>query len=277
MSHACPNLLALLLCATPAAAQWVEEPGRGWASLTVFHLDTRSVFDLEGVSMDFPGLGHSVASAAFLTVARGLAPGVDFWVQGSFQRLRFDDLTGKRTSTGIGDARFYVRVSPPTWVGRALPLAVRAGVKVPVGDFDVGTDMIPLGDGQRDWEVVLEAGRSFHPRPLYLIAWAGQRWREAKDGGRTDFGDERFFLAALGGEVGPVGFKVTVDGWRGDTPVFNGTLAVGAEREMLRVAPSLLVGVGPGQVELGARVPLSGRSLPSGTDLVVGYFTRFGG
>lgn len=275
---ACPSLLILALAALPVAGagQWVEPPGEGWVSLTVYHQDSRDEYDLHGERGPVPGAGHSVATVGFLTVARGLAPGLDAWIQLSFQRLLFENVGGVAESSGVGDARLFVRLNPLIWAGSAFPFAVRLGTKVPVGDFDVGSNLIPLGDGQRDWEVMAEVGRSLYPRPLYVMGWVGYRWREARDGGRLDYGDERFFYAAVGGESGRVGFKLAVEGWYGATPVFNAVRADGAEREMTRIAPSLLLGVGPGQVELGLRRPFGGRNLIAGTDLVVGYFTRFG-
>lgn len=270
-------LVALAGLPASAPAQWVEEPGRGWASLTAYHQDTRESFGIDGVKGDFPGGGHSVATQAFLTVAQGLLTGVDVWAQLSYQRLSFDDVTGTSTSTGVGDARLYARLNPILVVwGVPVPVALRGGVKLPVGDFDVGTSIIPLGDGQRDWELMLELGRSLYPRPFYLMGWAGYRWREARDA-RTDFGDERFFYVAVGGESGRFGFKLAADGWYGATPIINDVLAVGDEREMTRVSPTLLVGLGPGQLEVGVRRPVAGKRLPAGTDLVVGYFTRLGG
>lgn len=269
-------LAACLASGSPLAAQWVEPPGQGWVALTTYHQDTRDVYDLQGRKDAFVGAGHVIATASFLTVARGLTRGVDAWAQFSFLRLRFSDLTGESTATGVGDTRFYVRLNPLLLAGVDLPVAVRAGVKLPVGDFDVGSDQLPLGDGQRDWEIMLEGGWSFYPAPFYFMSWAGYRWREARDGGRTDFGNERFFYAALGGTA-LLDFKFAVEGWYGQTPVFNNVLAVGAERELLRLGPSLLLNVGPGQLEVGARIPLRGRSLPAGEEFVLGYFTRFGG
>lgn len=280
MNAALWGVVGVLLMAvhpTHAASQWVEPPGRGWASLSAYHQDTRESYDLTGERGDFPGNGHAVASQTFLTIAWGLATGVDVWGQFSFQRLQFDDLTGRSTSTGPGDVRLYVRVSPLRLLGLGFPLAVRGGVKVPVGDFDVGSSVIPLGDGQRDWELMLEVGHSFYPAPLYVAGWVGYRWREPRDGGRVDYGDERFFYASAGGTAVIVDFKVSLEGWYGATPVFNAVLAEGAEREMLRLNPSLLFPVGPGQLEVGARWPLSGQNLPAGTDLVLGYFLRLGG
>ena len=202
--------------------------------------------------------------------------GVDAWAQFSFQRLEFDDLVGMRTSTGFGDVRLYVRTSPLRLLGMTTPLAIRAGVKLPVGDFDVGSNMIPLGDGQRDWELMLELGPSFYPAPTYVMGWIGYRWREEATEDARDFGDERFFYAAVGGGAGPIGYKVGLEGWYGGTPVFSGVETPGEKREMARFHPSLLVPAGPGQVEIGMRWPLAGKNLPAGKDLVLGYFTRVG-
>jgi hypothetical protein len=41
--------------------------------------------------------------------------------------------------------------------------------------------------------------------------------------------------------------------------------------------PSLTSRLGRGSFELGFRLPLTGRNLPAGPDLSVGYFLRWGG
>lgn len=270
-------VLAVLAWPTHGAGQWVEPPGQGWASLSAYHQDTHESYDVTGQKGDFPGNGHAVATQAFLTVAWGLTTGFDAWAQFSFQRLEFDDPTGRRTSMGPGDMRLYLRFNPLLLRGLTFPVALRGGVKVPVGDFDVGSPVIPLGDGQRDWEVMLEAGHSFYPAPFYVMGWAGYRWRESRDSGRVDYGDERFFYVAAGGTALVVDFKVALEGWYGATPILNSEPAIGAEREMVRLSPSILLDLGPGQLEVGGRVPFAGRNLPAGSDLVVGYFLRLGG
>ena len=271
-------LLGVALLAWPSgmSAQWVEPQGQGWASLSVYHQNTRDAYDFEGDTGVFPAMGHAVATGSFFTLALGLLEGFDAWAQFSFQRLRFDDLAGMRTSTGVGDVRFFARASPLRLLGVTTPLAIRAGVKLPVGDFDVGSNMIPLGDGQRDWELMLELGHSFYPAPTYVMGWIGYRWREEATEDARDFGDEQFFYTAVGGEAGPIGYKVGLEGWHGKTPVFGGLESPSAKREMLRFNPSLLVPAGPGQVEVGVRWPLAGKNLPADKDLVLGYFTRVG-
>ena len=263
--------LSLSLLASPGYGQWIEPEHQGWASFSMYYLDTQEQFGPSGEVRNFVLEGQAQTASSFLTIAMGIAPGVDIWIQPSYHRLEFADLGGTRISWGFGDTRLYVRTAPLRLVGSDFPFAIRAGTKLPT-DFESGTDLIPLGDGQRDWEVMAEVGHSFWPRPFYAAAWAGYRWREA--GESSDFGNERFFNVSVGGGGDLLGFKVQLEGWYGGVPVFGGLLGVGQEREMVRLSPSLLVTAGPGQVELGSRVPLAGQNLATGPEIVVGYFTR---
>lgn len=264
--------LALSFLASPGYGQWIEPQGQGWASFSMYYLDTREQFSPAGEVRNFVLDGHAQTASSFLTVAMGIAPGVDIWIQPSYHRLEFADLVGTRISWGFGDTRLYVRTAPLRLLGSDFPFAIRAGTKLPT-DFESGTELIPLGDGQRDWEVMAEVGHSFWPRPFYAAAWAGYRWREAGDTG-GDFGDERFFNVSVGGGGDLLGFKIQLEGWYGGVPTFGGLTGVGQEREMVRLSPSLLVTAGPGQVELGSRLPLTGQNLATGPEIVVGYFTR---
>lgn len=269
----------LLLCGSllgpgSAGAQWVEAPGRGWISLSIFHHDTKKQFGTRGQTQPFFADGQAIATSAYLTVAVGLVRAVDAWIQAPYHRLEYADAAGERVRSGIGDTRVYLRVRPVDFLGLDLPLALRGGVKVPVGDFKVDAEVIPLGDGQRDWELMLEAGHSLYPRSLYLMGWAGYRWREMDTTTRRDYGDEVFFYSAVGGRVGSLGYKVALEGWYGDTPVFERIPVRSARREMLQTMPTLLLPIWRGQVELGGRLPLSGRNLPTGPALVLGYFMK---
>ena len=148
---------------------------------------------------------------------------------------------------------------------------------MPVGDFAVDSEVIPLGDGQTDWEVMAELGHSFFPINAYVNGWVGYRWREANEQAQRDFGDEAFFLAQVGGNYGDVGLQLIVEGMKTvTTPVIEGVRLPNAERSILQITPKVSYGVGPGMLSLGARVFLDGRSLPAGTSVVAGYFTRWG-
>ena len=275
---ACVALALLAGGASEAGAQWVEPPGRGWLDVSVYHLDTREAFHPDGEVRAFDPFtrGHAVSTAAFATVAVGLARGVDAWVQVPFQRLRFDDLGADRLRTGVGDTRLYLRVQPARYLGSGLPLAIRGGAKVPVGDFAVDAEIIPLGDGQRDWELVLELGHSFHPVPAHMSAWMGHRWREANLESRRDFGDEVFLLLSGGIEFGRLRAGVIAEGWDSGVPIVEGIPVATASRSMLRLTPSVGYALGAGSAKLGLQIPLRGTNLPAGNTLVLGYFVRLG-
>lgn len=256
MGRLTPGLAALALALVlPArgAAQWVEPPGQGWFQLTLYHQDTDRQFAFDGDRREIFADGRAVTTALFLTAALGVAPGVDVWAQLPWQRLRFDDDAGDRERKGLGDPRLHVRVAPLSYLGLQVPLALRAGVKLQVAEVLPDAKIIPLGEGQRDWEAMIELGHSFWPRSEFLMGWVGYRWRERDDARERDFGDELFFLASAGGDLaflGELAYKVTLEGLYGQTPEIEG-------------------------VELGGRIPLQGRNLPAGPSLVLGWFAEF--
>jgi hypothetical protein len=255
--------------------QWIESPGSGWVSSTLYYLDTRERYGLDAEKREFFAEGHAVTTSVFVTAAVGLVSGVDAWVLVPVHNLQFDDISGERNKTGIGDVKAWLRVAPLSYFGSDFPLAIRGGVKLPYGDFPVEAEVIPLGEGQRDWELIAEVGHSLYPKSVYALVWLGYRWREINEEIGRDFGDEVFFLAQVGGQVGNVSYKVMAEGWDGDTPIIEGIPTANGRREYLQVMPSLSYPVGPGQFEVGVRIPLKGRNLPSGNALVLGYFVNW--
>ncbi len=247
--------------------------------LTVFHHDTREEFDTEGEVAPFFADGHAVTTSFFLTAAVGLFHGVDAWVQVPVHRLSFDDAGGERDKTGLGDVRLFLRAGPRL-LRAQLPVAVavRGGVKLPGSDFPVDAEVIPLTEGQRDWELMLELGHSFHPLPLYIMGWVGNRWREENTEVVRDPGDERFAFAAAGGEL-PAGFtwKLAWEGLWGVAPRIERVKVPTAKRRLQQLLPTLGHRLGPGVLEAGARIPLGGRNLPAGPAVMGGYFFSWGG
>ncbi len=259
-----------------AHPQWVESPGAGWAALAAYHQNTTEEFRSNGDRREIFPNGRAVTTSSFLTIAAGLLPGVDVWIQPSFHHLRFDDVTADRTSTGFGDTRIWLRAAPLAWLGSDLPFAIRGGVKLPFGDFDVDAEIIPLGDGQRDLEILVEAGHSFWPRSVYVMGWLGYRWREENTESLRDFGNELFYFAQVGGEVGPFGYKVALDGWDGESGSVEGLAIPSFQRDLIQLQSTLSYPAGPGAVEAGARFTLKGKNLPAGTAFLLQYFARLG-
>jgi hypothetical protein len=255
-----------------AAAQWVTAPGQGWVDATVFFQDTRETYQFDGVRRPIFADGRARTLSTFFTGAIGLRTGLDAWVQVPVHRLRFDDAADERVSTGLGDPRLFLRVDPTFFGGPSLPLAVRGGVKLDGGDFDVDAEIIPLGEGQRDWELLLEVGRSLAPRPIWVAGWVGHRWREANLVAARHPGNEWFWYASTGGELGPVVWQVGAEGIRGGPWVIQGIRLRSARREVIQVFPSVGTRMFGGELRAGVRGTLSGRNLPAGTAIFVSLF-----
>lgn len=223
--------------------------------------------------------GHAITTSFFLTGAVGVVRGADVWVQVPVHRLSFDDAGGERDETGLGDVRLFLRLGPKLLRARLpVAVAVRGGVKLPGADFPVDAEVIPLTEGQRDWELMLEVGHSFHPFPLYVMGWFGNRWREENEEVVRDPGDERFAFAAAGGDL-PAGFtwKFAWEGLWGLAPRIERLTVPTAKRRLQQLFPSVGRRLGPGILEVGGRIPVSGRNLPAGPALMGGYFLSWGG
>ncbi len=258
----------------------VEPPGSGWLQVTIYHLDTRSRFGPDARNEPFFADGRLNTQSLFVTGAVGVVRGVDVWAQLPVHRLVFREVSGDRRATGIGDPRFYLRIGPNLFGLRptALPLgvALRGGVKFPGRDFPVDAQVIPLTEGQRDWEALVELGRLLDPVPVYVMGWFGYRWREANAKASLDPGNERFGFLAVGSTKGPLTLRLGVQGLWGDPPVIGRFEVPTARRRMLELLPTLARALGPGELQIGARFPVSGRNLPGGTALNAGYFLRWG-
>jgi hypothetical protein len=265
------GILLSVLTPTDGLGQWIEPPGTGWVQLQGAHHDTRTRFDENGtVEPYLKEDARSITTTIRLTGALGVWRGADVWIDVPYHRLAFNDVTRDRLTTGIADPRVFVRVGPSLVGVDDLPLAfaLRGGVKFPVGDFRINAEKISLSQGQRDWELLLEVGKSLHPWPVYVMGWAGYRWREVNK--KTGFKpmNERIAYLAAGGHVNRFQWKVAVDGFSGrPTEIFSAN-----RRELVQLIPRVGWRVGPGAIEAGARVPLHGRNLPAGPAFTLGYF-----
>ena len=270
--------LAIVVSLAPGLVhgQWVEAPGKGWISVEAYHHDTRDRFDSNGDRNPIAVNGHAVSTAVFATGAVGLIPNWDLWARASLNFLSFDDAGRERSENGPGDVNLWLRVAPLKYLGVDFLFALRGGVKLPAGAAPIDAEIIPLSEGQTDWEIMAEVGYSFWPRTVYVNGWLGYRYRLAHKETRRNPGNETFFLAQVGGALGSVQYKLVVEGWDGGVPILEGIRVTTDQRNYLQVTPSLWYETGFGGFELGWRVPIEGRNLPDGGALVIGYFTRFG-
>ncbi|TVP58483.1 MAG: hypothetical protein EA351_03655 [Gemmatimonadales bacterium] len=260
---------------TPSVdGQWVTAPGEGWVDVGTFYHDTRESYDHTGTRKEIFADGHARTLSVFTTLNVGILRGLDVWAQVPFHHLRFDDLARERTSSGLGDPKFFVRISPELFRGASLPLpvALRGGVKLAGGDFDVDAEIIPLGEGQRDLELMLELGHSLYPRPYWVAGWIGHRWRDPNFEARRRPGNEWFWYAALGADFGTISAQLAGEGLSSDPWMIDGLLLETARREMVQLLPRVGIEVQGGDAYVGARVPIRGQNLPAGAAVTFGYF-----
>ncbi|MFQ6047066.1 MAG: hypothetical protein ACE5PT_12055, partial [Gemmatimonadales bacterium] len=207
-------------------------PGSGWVQLSGFRQVSSEFFDPTGQRIAFLGQGEVRTHSFLVTASAGVFRGVDVWAQLPVHSLVFRDGSGQRDRVGLGDPRLSVRMSPEILGATRVPLALRGGLKLPGTSFPVDATIIPISEGQRDWELSLESGTVVAGTQAYLMGWLGYRWRELNASRSRKPGNELFAHLAAGGS------------WRG----------LRAE-----VGWELLLGEAPRQ--LGVEIPASRRRL----------------
>ena len=255
-------------------------PGHGWIQASVFALDTRDQFGTTGVTEPYFAEGDLTLRSLLFTGAIGLVSGLEAWGQLSAHALDFSQVSGSRTRTGMGDVRLWLRAGPellgidesrlPVWLG------LRAGVKLPASEFPIDAQIIPLTEGQKDAELALELGRAFAQGRYIMQAWGGHRWREENQSAAVRPGNEWFGYLAVSAATGRARVRVAAQILRGAPYESLGFPVATSRREMFELFPSVSTALGGGQIEVGARVPIAGRNLPTGNALTLSYSLGWG-
>jgi hypothetical protein len=266
--HSSPTLLE-------SAGNRTLPQGEGWVQLSTSFNRASESFNPFGDRQDFLASSVFRTRSAYLTAAYGVVRGMEVWAQVPVHRLNVQASSGQSLATGVGDIRGAVRISPALF-GLEAPVALRVGYKIPGADFPVDATELPLTEGQNDFEVSLESGWQPDGLPIYVAGWAGHRWRAENEGNGHRPGDETFAHVAVGGGLGVIGWQVGVDALWGGVPTDHGLRLTGQKRKLIQIVPSLAAAAGPGTLEASVPVPISGRNLPAGYGLSLGYRLGWG-
>lgn len=277
------TLGAQAICSAPHSSPTLAQSGSlstlpqggGWIQLSAYGQRADQFFSPSGSRQSFLANSEFTTRSAFITGAVGLLDGVELWAQLPVHNLQVQGQGGDSESSGVGDIRVATRLGANLF-GLDIPVAARLAAKIPGSDFPVDATVLPLTEGQRDWEVSLESGYALSDQGIYLMAWAGYRWRELHEEVDRDPGDEIFGHLAVGGSVGPLSWEVAGDGLWGKAPISQGFLLVGDVRRLIQVLPTVGMVAGPGRLELSAQVPVWGKNLPIGTGFSLGYRMTWG-
>ena len=277
------SLSGQAICSAPHSSPTLSQggtitslpPGGGWAQISFFRQRSLSAFNQNGDVQDFLAASDFLTRSVFLTASVGLVEGIDLWAQFPVHNLDVTSDGGNSASSGVGDLRVAVRVTPEIF-GIEAPLGLRIGGKTPGSTFPVDATVLPLTEGQRDFEVSLESGTALDFLPVYLAGWVGYRWRGLSDVREYEPGEETFGHLAVGGAVGDLTLEVGADALWGQAPTVSGLTLSDDARRLLQIVPTVGYPVGPGKIEVSGQFPLAGRNLPNGVGMAVSYRTTWG-
>ncbi len=290
------RLVLLLLfgaCLMPQnllAGAWTLPRGHIWTKLTYLDQSTQEEYVSVGgqgrppdPAVKFePGdraryrfNGKYKSRAVFFDLFYGVTDRFDLGVQIPFFRQQFQDdalLTGfgePRRATGFSDIRGFVkfRLFQEPAIG-----SFKFGFKAPTGEFVNEDGMIPVGEGQWDFDLIFQLGRSFWPIPAYANLDLGYRLRLKNDEIARDPGDEFFFF----GEVGysprqKLLIALKLEGIRSKSANILGISNSSTIKRVTYFVPTLSFGpFNHVSLEAALRISLNGRSFPAGQMLVVG-------
>jgi hypothetical protein len=257
------------------AGAWVLPKGEIWAKASLLRQTTDERYFLDGERIPYFFEGTNESTGLFFDLRYGLAERLEVGAQLPMYDLRFDDLADSRRSTGIGDLRLAARYA--VLRGGSTVATVEGAVKVPTGEFVNDAEVVPVGQGQWDFDVVLSVGHSFWPRRAYVTGRVGYRFRTANDENGIHPGDELVWSAELGHRiVSRLGLKLAARGLHGGRSRSFGIEIPTLKREAVYLSPGLTWELGPARgVELSFPFTVTGRNWPAGLAVGIGFYSRF--
>ena len=191
---------------------------------------------------------------------------------------QFSDATRSEppSDSGISDMRLFAKAR---LVQKPVVFTLKGGVKMPTGEFRNEDGLIPVGEGQWDFDLVGQVGRSFWPLPLYANAEVGYRVRTKNDEIDRDPGDEWFVNAEVGYQVAE---RILLMGkyemLRSDPSIDFGFENRSQVKRITYLSPVLLIGLsGETGLELGLRYTINGQNFPAGMQMTAGLSSALGG
>lgn len=276
------SLAAQAICSAPHSSPTLAgggsigtlPTGTGWFMLSGLQQQSRRTFNADGTRQPLLAGGAFRSRSLYLSAGLGIARGVDVWAQMPVHRMHYEDTGGARDRAGVGDVRVAMRVSPEG-IGLRLPFAVRVGSKIPGTAFPLDATVIPLTEGQTDFETSVETGGLFRGS-VYMLGWVGYRWRTENRGAARKPGNEGFLHIATGTAIGGARIEIAADLLQGAAPRQLGFAVEASRRRLLQLSPTVTRKAGVGDLEFTTVIPIVGRNLPTGLGVSVGYRLGWG-
>ena len=285
------GLCCLLAWPTYAfSGAWTLPQGKFWGKVTFFQQSSDEwyiasaefadgKFHDPGTRRPYRFNGAYKSKAVFIEGFYGVTNRFDLGIQIPYFDQEFSDDTRDNppSDAGFSDIRVFAK-------GRVFQKPViftlKTGVKMTTGEFRNEEGLIPVGEGQWDFEFIGQVGRSFWPWPLYGNVDIGYRVRMKNDELERDPGDEWLFNAELGYHITKQLLLMgKLEGLRGDPSIDFDIIENKSQiKRIIYLAPALVYSfhdnVG---LELGVRYTLGGQNFPAGYQMTLGLSTSLGG
>ena len=270
------------------AGAWTLPQGRFWGKVTFFQQETDEWYlaspEFSGGELYPAGTrrpyrfnGEYQSRAIFIEGYYGVTDRFDLGVQIPYFDQTFGDDTrvDPPSDAGFSDVRVFAK-----WRVLEKPalFTLKTGVKIPTGEFRNEDGLIPVGEGQWDFDFIGQVGRSFWPLPLYGNVDVGYRVRRKNEEIDRDPGDEFFLNAELGYTITRQILLIgKLEMLRSEPAIDFGFRNRSQIKRVTYVNPALVYHLaGDTALELGVRYTLSGRNFPAGRQLTLGVSTSFG-
>lgn len=280
--------LSWLTSSAAFAGAWTLPKGRLWLKSAIYYQSTKSRFcteqDARSLSFQEAGCtsagrsapfdpfvrGESEALAIFTEAVYGATGWLDLGIQVPFYSLQFTNLAnpGRPRTTTLGDLRFFAKVR---LLEKPFLSSITLGAKSPTGDFNVDAEVVNVSEGQWDFEVLGEIGKSFWPVRGYVSLGVGYRFRNDNDNFEHTMGNEFIALLEAGYNVtDKIMLKGSLDWLRGSRPQLKSTGdKLLWHRELMTIAPALVYSIGENlQLESSIRFSIRGRDFPDGPQFI---------
>ena len=274
------------------AGAWTLSARRVWTKISWFQQTTNKWYidTPEPVFLDDGTFGaHSIGSrrpyrfggeydskALFVEGFVGVTDWFDLGVQIPYFDQTFADDTRSDTpsASGWSDLRVF---SKTRLLQNPLHLTVKLGAKIPTGEFINEDGLIPVGEGQWDFDLVLQGGRSLWPLPAYVNADVGYRVRLRNKEIDRDPGDEWLVNAEIGAQSRAwLSLVLKCEMLRSGKGETFGIRTASLIKRISYLAPTIGVRVhNEIWLEAAMRHTLGGRNFPAGQQWVVGLSAGF--
>lgn len=265
----------LLATASPAVAgAWTLPKGANWLKVGFMFQDTTERYFLDGERIAYFFDGRNQTRALFFEYVRGITDHLDIKAQLPIFDVSFDDLSDDRRSRGLGDLRIESRYN---LVSNPLVVTLGGAIKFPTGEFINDAEIVPVGEGQYDFDVFAELGRSLWPVQGYVTGKIGYRFRTENQESGIAFGDEILWRAEFGYRFSHrVSSKLLFRGLHGFDASSFGLRIESLRREVIYIEPGAHIDLTPNHgIEVTVPISLRGRNWPAGPVVTINYITVF--